>query len=65
MSVSNQVGKLFGAFILVLIAVALIPEIFTSLGVMAGNDSIPSWLVVSLTAVVGAGVLFLIWKAVM
>jgi hypothetical protein len=32
---------------------------------MSANDSIPSWLVVSLTAVVGAGVLFLIWKAVM
>lgn len=58
-----QITKLFGAFILVLIGTALAPEIFTNITGM--NDSIvPSWLITSLTAVVGAGILFLIWRAV-
>lgn len=57
--------KLFGAFILVLIATALAPEIFVNIAGMAGVESeVPAWLVTTLTAVVGAGILFLIWKAV-
>ena len=58
-------SKLFGAFISVLIATALAPEIFSNIADMAGLDSdVPTWLVTTLTAVVGAGILFLIWKAV-
>jgi len=64
MALDRGMTKLFGAFILVLIAVALAPEIFTQIAGMNESD-VPSWLVVTLTAVVGAGILFLIWRAVM
>ena len=62
---NSQLTKLFGAFILVLIGTALAPEIFTNISGMSGeNSSVPAWLVTTLTAVVGAGILFLIWRAV-
>jgi len=64
MKISGQVGKLFGALVLVLIAVALIPELFTSL-LQVNDSSAPGWLYISLVTVVGAGVLFLIWRAIM
>jgi len=64
MKMNAQLSKLFGAFILVLIGTALAPEIFSNIAGMGDNASIPSWLVTTLTAVVGAGVLFLIWRAV-
>jgi len=64
MALDRGMTKLFGAFILVLIAVALAPEIFTQIAGMNESD-VPAWLVVTLTAVVGAGILFLIWRAVM
>jgi len=59
----KQMNKLFGAFILVLIGTALAPEIFANITGM-DNTSVPSWLITTLTAVVGAGILFLIWRAV-
>ena len=65
MALNNQMTKLFGAFILVLIGTALMPTIFTQVADMAGVDSdVPAWLVTALTVVVGAGLLFLIWRAV-
>ena len=60
-----NVNKLFGAFILILIAVALIPEIFTSLAGIGGVGSdVPSWLTTAITIVVGAGILFLVWRSI-
>jgi len=64
MKMGGQMSKLFGAFILVLIGTALAPEIFSNITGMSDNASVPTWLVTTLTAVVGAGILFLIWRAV-
>lgn len=64
MKMGGQMSKLFGAFILVLIGTALAPEIFANITGMSDNASVPTWLVTTLTAVVGAGILFLIWRAV-
>lgn len=60
---SGQMTKLFSAFVLVLIGTALAPEIFSNISGM-DNTSTPAWLITTLTAVVGAGILFLIWRAV-
>lgn len=63
MAMGAQVNKLFGAFIIVLIGVALAPTIFENIAGMNSSD-VPTWLVTALTAVVGAGILFLIWRAI-
>jgi len=65
MALNSNMNRLFGAFILVLIGTALAPEIFSQIAEMGGVESdVPAWLVTTLTAVVGAGILFLIWRAV-
>lgn len=62
--INSQMTKLFGAFIIVLIGVALIPEIYTQLNTLDNATGVPSWLYTALVVVIGAGLLFLIWKVV-
>ena len=64
MNVNKQVTKLFGVFILILVGVSLMPEIFTQLAALENATGVPSWLSTALIVVVGAGLLFLIWRAV-
>jgi len=60
MNVNKQVTKLFGVFILILVGVSLMPEIFTQLSALENSTGVPAWLSTALIVIVGAGLLFLI-----
>lgn len=54
-------NKLMGAVLVVVLATALAPTMFTS--IFGLNDSeIPTWLKVTLQTVVGFGIVFLVWR---
>lgn len=61
---NKQMSYLFGGFILVLLVVELVPEMFTGLAGWGGVESdVPSWVVTAGTVIVGAGVIFLVYRA--
>jgi len=64
--VNNKISYLIGALIVVVMAVAIAPELFSSttgIANLSGMTGVPTWLPTVLYVVVGAGLLFLIWNA--
>ncbi len=63
MKIDKTVGKLFGVLVVILLAVEVLPLIFEGIAGMAGVESeVPSWLTTVLTVIVGAGMVFMVWK---
>lgn len=62
-SINSHVEYLIGALILIVLAVALAPTIFESVNTLNGTAGVPTWVPTVLYVIVGAGLVFLIWKA--
>ena len=58
-----KMTSLIGAVILIFLVVALAPEIFTNLATLSevGSD-VPTWVGTVMVVIVGAGLVFLIWR---
>ena len=57
---NGRISTLIGALIFVVLAVALAPSMFLGL---TNITSAPSWVGTVLPVIVGAGLVFMIWKA--
>ena len=62
-SVNGHVEYLIGALILIVLATALAPTIFSSVNDLNGSAGVPTWVPTVLYVIIGAGLVFLIWKA--
>jgi len=62
-NVSSKVSYLIGALIVVVLATALAPEMFSNIANLSGDSNTPAWVTPTLFVIVGAGLIFLIWKA--
>lgn len=59
---NNKMTQLIGAVIVIFLVVALAPEMFTELGVLSANVDTPSWVATVMVVIVGAGLVFLVWR---
>lgn len=57
-----KMTALIGAVILIFLVSALAPEIFEELAVLENNTDTPSWVASVMVVIVGAGLVFLIWR---
>ena len=60
-----KVNYLFAGLIVIVFATALAPTMFDSIQNLTGVTGVPSWVTTILPLVVGAGLVFLIWRAIM
>jgi len=60
--VNNKITYLIGALIVIVLAVNLAPEMFSSISNLSGDANTPSWVPTVLFVIVGAGLVFMIWK---
>lgn len=58
----SKMTGLIGAVIIIFLVTALAPEIFTQLGVLEANADTPSWVATVMFVIVGAGLVFLVWR---
>lgn len=58
--IGSKIDVLIGAVILILFVTALAPEIFTNLNLL-GTET-PAWVKTTLVVIVGAGLVFLVWR---
>lgn len=56
---SGKIAALIGALIFIVLVVALAPTMFTGLNETGG----PSWMDTVLPVIVGAGIIFGVWRA--
>lgn len=56
---SGKIAALIGALIFIVLVVALAPTMFTGLNATGG----PSWMDTVLPVIVGAGIIFGVWRA--
>lgn len=66
-SAKNLIYILIGALIVITLVVQLAPEFFSGLGASGlgnatANPDVPSWLPTILIIIIGAGLVFLIWR---
>lgn len=61
--IDSKISYLIGALIIIVLAVNLAPAMFEGIAGLENNTDTPSWVPVALYVIVGAGVVFLIWKA--
>lgn len=64
--INSKIAYLIGALILIVLAVSVAPTMFTSLTDLANetlNPGVPVWVPVVLFVIVGAGLVFLIWRS--
>ena len=59
--INGKMTALFGAVILIFLISALAPDIFTELGGLTTGGA-PSWVETVMIVVVGAGLVFLVWR---
>lgn len=62
-NIDSKIGYLIGALIVVVLAVNLAPEMFAGIGSLNTSDGVPVWVPLVLYVIVGAGIVFLIWKS--
>lgn len=60
--VSGKMTSLVGALIVIVLAVALAPEMFSGVAALEADTNTPAWVPVVLYVIIGAGVVFLIWR---
>ena len=61
-SLSGKMTGLVGALIVIVLAVALAPTMFTGVESLANESSTPAWVPTVLYVIIGAGIVFLIWR---
>lgn len=61
--VNGKISFLVGALIVIVLATALGPTMFSNVAGLENNSDTPSWVPTVLYVIVGAGLVFLIWKA--
>ncbi|MGV9141781.1 MAG: hypothetical protein ACOC1X_02475 [Promethearchaeota archaeon] len=61
--VNGKISYLIGALIVVVLATALAPEMFDSIAGLENDSDVPEWTPAVLFVIVGAGLVFLIWRA--
>ena len=61
--VSKAMTGLIGAVIVVFLVVALAPEIFSGLSDLEADVAVPAWISTVLFVVVGAGIVFIVYRA--
>jgi len=59
---NSKMTALIGAVIVIFLVVALAPEMFEQLGVLEANVDTPGWVPVVMYVIVGAGLVFLVWR---
>jgi protein-S-isoprenylcysteine O-methyltransferase Ste14 len=62
-SVNSKMQFLIGALIVVVLATSLAPTMFTNVNDLVNGTGVPSWVPTVLFVIVGAGLVFLIWKS--
>lgn len=66
LGVDSKISYLIGAVIVIVLAVAVAPTMFSSLTDLSNetlNPGVPAWVPTVLFVIVGAGLVFLIWRA--
>ncbi len=59
---NRKMTGLIGAVIVIFLVVALAPEIFDELEALDTSTSVPGWIYTVLVVIVGAGIVFLVWR---
>lgn len=62
-SVDSKISYLIGALIVVVLATNLAPSMFSSVNDLDNATGVPSWVPTVLFVIIGAGLVFLIWRA--
>ena len=62
-SLSNKMTGLVGALIVIVLAVSLAPTMFEGVAGLEAELSTPDWVPTVLFVIIGAGIVFLIWRA--
>lgn len=65
MQINDSMTKIIGALIIVVLAVALAPTMFSSVSDLVNSTGVPSWVPTVLYVIIGAGIVFLIWRVFM
>lgn len=61
--ISSKLNYLIGAVVLISIVVALAPQMFNDLANTTFTNAAPAWVSSALPIMVGAGLVFLVWRA--
>ncbi len=61
--INSKVTYLVGALIVIVLAVNLAPEMFSGITALSNDSDTPTWVPTVLFVIVGAGIVFLIWRA--
>lgn len=61
--VDSKISYLIGALIIIVMATALAPTMFSNVNDLVNATGVPSWVPVVLFVIVGAGLVFLIWRS--
>jgi len=59
---SGTMTALITGLIVVVLATALAPEMFTNVAGLEGEEDVPTWVPTVLYLIIGAGLVFLIWR---
>lgn len=62
MNINSQISYLIGALIVIVLAVSLAPTMFAGVNDLQNETGVPSWVPTVLFVIVGAGLVFLIWR---
>lgn len=61
--IDSKMSYLIGALIVVVLATALAPTMFANVNNLSNDSNTPSWVPVVLFVIIGAGIVFLIWRS--
>jgi len=61
-AIGGKMTALIGGVVIIFLAVALLPEVYTEVEALSGDANVPTWLYSVLVPIVGAGFIFIIWR---
>lgn len=61
--VNSKISFLVGALIVIVLATSLAPTMFDNVANLSSNANTPEWVSGVLYVIIGAGLVFLIWRA--
>jgi len=59
-NINASIEKLIGGLIVIILVTALAPELFTNIGLLGAET--PAWVGTVLSAMVGIGLVLIVWK---
>ncbi len=59
---TNTMTALITGLIVVVLATALAPEMFSNVAELETDEDVPEWVPVVMFLIIGAGLVFLIWR---